>query len=139
MDEDITIINQKTKEQKIKDFFLQYKKIIYILLSLFIILLFSIFFYKDYKVKKNKELASKYLFVQANYSKDKNEFFSKELINIINKKNKTYSILSLLFIVDNEVLNNKNDVNFYFDYVIKKINLDADTKKLLILKKAIFK
>ncbi len=138
MEEDIAIIDQKTKEQKIKDFFLKYKKIIYILLLLFIISLFSIFFYKDYKVEKNKELASKYLFIQANYSKDKNDFFSKELISIINKKNKTYSILALLFLVDNEVLDNKSDVNFYFEYAIKNIDLDKDSKNLLIFKKAIF-
>ena len=54
MEEDIAIIDQKTKEQKIKDFFLKYKKIIYILLLLFIISLFSIFFIKIIKLKKIK-------------------------------------------------------------------------------------
>ena len=49
MDEDFLIINENTRKEKIKIFFIKNKKKIYLLTFLICFSLFSIFFYRDYK------------------------------------------------------------------------------------------
>ena len=49
MDEEISIINSKTKEEKIKNFFVNNKKKIILIILILVLLLFSFFFYKEYK------------------------------------------------------------------------------------------
>ncbi len=138
MDEDIAIINKSTREEKIKDFYFRYKGIIFTIVIVIITFLFSIFFYNDYKDKQNKKLANKYLSIQINYSEDKKEYYSNELINIVNENNKTYSILALSFLIDNNILQSNKVINNLFDQLINEANSDKDTKNLLIYKKAIF-
>ena len=138
MDEDIVIINKSTREEKIKSFFFKNKIIIYSLIITIITCLFGIFFYKDYKEKENQKLANKYLFVQTNYSEDKKEFYANELISIVSEYNKTYSILALSFLIDNNILQSNKTTNDLFDQLINKIKADKDIKNLLIYKKAIF-
>jgi len=138
MDEDIAIINKSSREEKIKDFYFRYKGIIFIIVIVIITFLFSIFFYNDYKDKQNKKLANKYLSIQINYSEDKKEYYSNELINIVNENNKTYSILALSFLIDNNILQSNKVINNLFDQLINEAKPDKDTKNLLIYKKAIF-
>ena len=52
MDEDITIINSNTKNQKIKDFFIKFKKQIVSVFVFLILLVFSYFIYGDFQKKK---------------------------------------------------------------------------------------
>lgn len=138
MDEDIAIVNQATKEEKIKKFFINNKKNIYYILAGMIILLFSYFFYSDYKNKKNIEIAKNYLFIQTNFSEDKKNFYTEELIKIINQNDKTYSLLALSFLVDSDLIKSQKKINELFDQLINNINHDKDIKNLLIFKKAIF-
>ena len=138
MDEDIAVINELTKEEKIKNFFSKNKKNIFYILATIIIILFSYFFYNDYKNKKNSEIANKYLLIQTNFTENKKIFYAEELINIIYQNNKTYSLLALSFIIDNDLIQSNKKVNELFDQLINNTNLDKDIKNLLIFKKAIF-
>ena len=55
--------------------------------------------------------------------------------DIINSKDPTYSPLALYFLIDNELLINKNELNEYFDILINNVDLDDEIKKLIIYKK----
>ena len=58
--------------------------------------------------------------------------------NIINIKDPTYSPLALYFLLDNNLLNNKNEINKYFDILINETNLNEEIKNLIIYKKGLY-
>ena len=60
------------------------------------------------------------------------------MINLVNEKNSTYSPLSLYFIIDNELINDKNTINELFDIIINETPLDKEIKNLNIYKKALY-
>ena len=137
MDEDITIIDSNTRKEKIKNFLINNKKAIsYILFS--IIFLFIIFFgYQSYKDSQFTKISDEYNSAVIGYSKE-NEIKTRDiLIDIINKKNSTYSPLALYFIIDNKLIENKKEINNLFDILIKKTSVDDEVKYLIILKKAL--
>ena len=138
MDEDITIIDSNTRKEKIKNFLINNKKAIsYILFS--IIFLFIIFFgYQSYKDTQFIKISDEYNSAVIGYSKA-NEIKTRDLlVDIINKKNPTYSPLALYFIIDKKLISNKDEMNDLFDILIKKISLDKEIKYLIIYKKALY-
>ena len=56
---------------------------------------------------------------------------------IINKKDPTYSPLSLYFIIDNNLISDQKKINDLFDILIKQTSLDEEIKNLVIYKKAL--
>ena len=137
MDEDITIIDSNTRKEKIKNFLINNKKTISLILFS-IIFLFIIFFgYQSYKDSQFTKISDEYNSAVIGYSKE-NEIKTRDiLIDIINKKNSTYSPLALYFIIDNKLIDNKVEINNLFDILIKKTSVDDEVKYLIILKKAL--
>ena len=95
MDEEITIINTNTRNEKIKNFFINNKKKLIIFLSTIIILIFGFFIYQDYKSKNKIKLADKYNLVSMNFASNNNINVKDQLIEIVKAKDKTYSPLAL--------------------------------------------
>ena len=60
------------------------------------------------------------------------------MITIINKRDSTYSPLSLYFIIDNNIKTTNEEINEYFDILINDLRLDKEIKNLIIYKKALF-
>ena len=138
MDEDISIINANTKKEKIKNFFINNKKLLIIFFSLIILLVFSYFTYDEIKNRNNKKLAEKYNNIVINYD-TKNELkIKKDLIELINKKNSTYSVLALYFIIDKGIQSSNDEINEYFDILINEVKLEKEIKNLIIYKKGLF-
>ena len=138
MDEDITIINKNTRNEKIKNFFLNNTKKIIISISAIVLLFFGYFIYEDLKKKNKVKLANKYNLVINKYdSEDKNKI-KNELIDIVNKKDRTYSPLALYFLIDNNIINENKKINELFDIVINETSLEKEIKNLVIYKKALF-
>ena len=138
MDEDISIINTNTRNEKIKNFFIQNKKKIISGLIFIIILLISYFAFGEYQDRKKVKISDTFNSITINYSKNNKEKTAKDLIKLVNEKNSTYSLLSLYFIIDNELINEKNTVNELFDVIINEISLDEEVKNLNIYKKALY-
>ena len=137
MSEDIEIINQNTRIEKIKNFFSNnYKKLIggFILILLF---LFSYFGYLEYKKRQKAEIAEIYNQITLNELTIKNVGDIKRLIEIIEKKDPVYSALSLYFIVENKLVNDKKEINNFFDLVIES-QVENELKNLIIYKKALY-
>ena len=138
MEEDLAIINSNTRNEKIKNFFLNNKKKFVIILSIFILLLISYFGYNELRKKKKINLSNLYNATIIDYSEKNKDSTSKKLIDIINKKDPTYSPLSLYFIIDNELILDKEKINELFDILIEKVSLEKEIRNLIIYKKGLF-
>ena len=138
MDEDISIINTNTRNEKIKNFFIQNKKKIIAGLVVITILLISYFAFGEYQDSKKIKISNSFNSITLNYSESNKEKTAKDLIQIINEKNSTYSPLSLYFIIDNKLINEKNIINELFDVIINETSLDNEIKNLNIYKKALY-
>ena len=138
MDEDISIINSNTRNEKIKNFVLQNKKKIIFFIIFFILVLLSYFGYNEFKNQKKVQISNLYNSVIINYSKQNQNETKIKLIEIINKKDTTYSPLSLYFIIDNGLILERDKINELFDVLIEKTSLEYEIKNLIIYKKALY-
>jgi len=137
MDEDIEIINSNTKIENIKNFILKNKRKIIYFFSILLFFTMAFFVYLEYEKRKIIKIADKYLFITINYNEENKEYFIKELKDIIKSNNKTYTPLSLFFLIDNRLIQSNDEINLLMDEVIKNSNLDKEIKNLLIFKKAL--
>ena len=138
MEEDIAIIDKNTRNEKIKNFFINNKKKIIIFISLIIIIIFGYFAYGDFEDKKRIKIAEKYNSATINYISGNKANVKNELIEIINEKDTAYSPLALYFIIDNNIEANNEEINKYFDILINEVKLDKEIKNLIIFKKGLF-
>ena len=138
MDEDISIINSNTRNEKIKKFFINNKKFLILILSLIILILISYFGYSEIKEKNNKNLALKYNNTIIKFDPLNKTNVKDELVEIIYKKNSTYSPLALYFIIDNEIQASNEEINNYFNVIINETTVDQEIKYLNIYKKGLF-
>ena len=51
------------------------------------------------------------------------------LKEVVNSRDSTYSPLALYFIIDNNLVDNRDEVNKLFDVIIDKISLELEIKK----------
>ena len=138
MDEEITIIDTNTRNEKIRNFFINNKnKLIIILLTITILIVGFLTFVEIKKINKIK-LADHFNSVTLNFQIDKKENTTKDLINLVKEEDTTYSPLALYFLIDNKLIKNENDINDLFDVLINKTDLEKEIKNLIIYKKAIY-
>ena len=138
MDEDISIINTNTRNEKIRNFFIQNKKKLVLGITVILLVLISYFSLGEYKKKQKIEISDTYNSIIIDYSKNNKEKTAKNLIELINKKDPTYSPLSLYFIIDNKLINEKDKINDLFNFIIEEISLDKEIRNLNIYKKALY-
>ena len=137
MDEDISIINQNTRNEYIKNFFKKnFKKLLFII-SIFLLILLSFFIYESLKKNKRHILAKKYNDIIINNKNYTSPYIIENLKFIIDKKDKVYSPLALYYLLDNNYINSQNDINLLFDKIIS-IKQSNEKKHLIIFKKALF-
>ena len=110
-----------------------------IAISLVLLLLIGYFGYKEIKSKNKIKLANQYNATLIQFTSGEKLSVAKELENIVNKKDKTYSPLALYFLIDNELVKDQIKINNLFDVLIKDTNLDFEIKNLIIYKKALYK
>ena len=138
MDEDIAIINKETRNEKIKNFFIKNKKKIIILISVIILAIFGYFIYEDFNKKSKIKLANRYNIAKVDFISGNKAMVANELVSIVHVKDRTYSPLALYFLIDNNIIDDRNKINELFDIVINETILEKEIKNLLIYKKALF-
>ena len=138
MDEDLSIINTNTRNEKIKNFFVNNKNIIISGIIILIIIIVGVFSYDKYLINKKKDISDSYNSIIIDYSEKTKEKTASSLIEIINKKDPTYSPLSLYFIIDNNLVSDQFRINSLFDILINDTSLDSEINNLIIYKKALF-
>ena len=138
MDQEVEIINNNTRIEKMKNFYVNYKKQLIILVVVIVLSLFGFFLYEEYKFGNKEKLANKYNNIITKFEINQKENISSELKEMINVKDKTYSPLAFYFLLDNEMINSNEEINTYFDILINDLDLDDEIKNLTIFKKGLF-
>ena len=138
MDEDFSIINTNTRNEKIKNFFVNNKSKFISGIIILIIIIIGVFSYDKYLTNQKKEISDKFNSITIDYSDKTKDKTSNSLIEIINKKDPTYSPLSLYFIIDNNLVTDQSQINSLFDLLINDTSLDSEIKNLIIYKKALY-
>ena len=138
MDEEITIINEKTRNEKIKNFFIEKKKSLISLVIILIITILGFYSYQIYKEDHLRKVSDKFNSAVIDYKngdKNKTTLLMKE---VVTDKNSTYSPLALYFLIDNNLIKDFKEINSLFDVLIKETSLDIEIKNLIIYKKALY-
>jgi len=138
MDEEVTIINEKTRNEKIKNFLIDNKKKIIFVVSCIVIIILGIYSFQIYKESDRENLSEKYNNIILDHNNlEKNKTFQL-LKEIIKDKDSTYSPLALYFLIDNNLIESQKEANELFDILINKTSLEEEIKNLVIYKKALY-
>ena len=114
MSEDIEIINQNTRIEKIKKFFFNnYKKLTGSLVSI-LLLLFSFFGYQEYEKREKLGIAETYNQITLKEITTKNINEIEQLVKIIKEKDPIYSALTLYFIIENDLVSDQKKNKQFF-------------------------
>ena len=138
MDEEITIIDSNTRNEKIRDFFINNKKSLIASVTIVIVLLAVYFSFNAIKEKNKIKLANKFNLAIIEFESVEKTETIKKLINIIEEKDTTYSPLALYYLLDNNLIENIAEINNLFDVLINETNLENEIKNLIIYKKALY-
>jgi len=136
--EDLSTINTVSKQEKIKSFFVNNKNKIISIVIILILILIGAYSYDKYLSNKKKEISYNFNSITIDFKEENKVSTANKLIEIIKKKDPTYSPLSLYFIIDNKLLTDKIEINSLFDILIENTSLDEEIKNLVIYKKALF-
>lgn len=137
MSENLKIIEQSSKIEKIRKFFLNNLKKIMVLLVLILLFLFSYFGYQEYKKRIKLGIAETYNQITLKEITAANTNDIQKLIKIIKERDPIYSVLSLNFIIENDLVSNQVEINNFFDLVIRSQE-EKEIKNLIIYKKAMY-
>ena len=138
MDEDLAIINKNTRNEKIKNFFINNKKLLLSISTVLILILLSFYSYQIYKAGHRELLSTKYNSAIIEHKNGNNSKIVSEMKEVVEDKDSTYSPLALYYLVDNNLIGNKNEINSLFDILINKTSLETEIKNLIIYKKALY-
>ena len=137
MDEEIDIINRNTRIEKLKNFLISNRKQIVSFLIFIVFILISFFGYQEFNKRNKEKLANKFNMLVTNFDNGQKNI-NNELVEIINEKDKTYSPLAFFFLLDNDLISSKEEINSYFDLLINDVSLEKEIRNLTIYKKGLF-
>jgi len=138
MDEEITIIDSNTRNEKIKNFFVSNMKNLLIGFSIILVVIIGYLSMKEIKERNRIKLANQFTITTINFKKEDKQKTIDQLTDLINENDATYSPLALYFLIDNNLIDNKNEINSLYDKLINETNLDEEIKNLIIYKKGLF-
>ncbi len=138
MDEEISIIDNKTRNEKIKDFFIEHKKKLISAIIILILVILSFYSFQIYKDNHKQLISEKFNGAVIEFKNgDKTETVSL-LSEVIENKDSTYSPLALYFLIDNDLIENQKKVNELFNILIDETSLEKEVRHLIIYKKALY-
>ena len=138
MDQEVEIISAETRKERIKNLIINNRKSIISTFIFLILLLFGFFIYQEYKKGNREQLANKYNASIIEYENGNKSNILNSMKEIIEDKDKTYSPLAFYYLLDNDIITSKDEINKYFDILINEIGLDKENKNLKIFKKGLF-
>ena len=138
MDEEVSIINTKTRNEKIKNFFVENKKILLAIIVFIILFFITLFSYQIYKDNRLKSISEKYHSAVIEYTNGDKTNVVSSMKHIVEDQDSTYSPLALYFLIDNNLLEKKEEANLLFDILIQKTKLEKEINHLIIYKKALY-
>lgn len=130
-------LNNQDLTNKTLNFFKEKKKIIFIILTIFIFFCLIFVYYNSYKKDKNIEISEKYIKAGLLFKNQKKEESLNLYKEIIRSKNKFYGLLSLSNIIENNIEKDNEEILKLFT-VLENINYEKNQIDLVRLKKALF-
>ena len=124
-------------KDKLNNFYTFHKVKIFILISIFIVVLISIIFIQQKNEKNNYLISEKYVQAGLNISLDKREKAIKLYEEIILSQNEFYSILALNTVIEKNLITDNNKIIQYLE-LMENTAKTKDQKDLIILKKSLF-
>ncbi len=138
MDEELSIIDTKARNEKIKNFLVENKKLIILSITVVILIILSFYSYQIYQDKHKEKISEKFNSAVIEYEKGNTSKSTQTLIEVIEDRNSTYSPLALYFVIDNNLIQSQSEVNGLFNILIDKTSLENEIKYLIIYKKALY-
>ena len=138
MDEEITIIDSNTRNEKILKFFINNKNKLIIGFSIILIAIIGYLSMNEMKERNRIKVANQFNITTINFDTKNKKTTVEQLIKLINENDATYSPLALYFLIDNNLIENKNEINGFFDKLINETNIDKEIKNLIMYKKGLF-
>jgi len=138
MDEKITIINSNTRNERIRNFFINNKKKLIITVSIILVIIIGYLSFEKSKERTKIKLANQYNLALIDLNPDNKQKTINEMVNVVKSNDATYSPLALYHLLDNNLLENNEEINILFNELIEKTNLENEIKNLIIYKKALF-
>ncbi|MDB9773222.1 hypothetical protein OAB53_02285 [Candidatus Pelagibacter sp.] len=138
MDEEITIIDSNTRNERIRNFFINNKKKLIITVSIILVIIIGYLSFEKSKERTKIKLANQYNLALIDLNPDNKQKTINEMVNVVKSNDATYSPLALYHLLDNNLLENNEDINILFNELIEKTNLENEIKNLIIYKKALF-
>ena len=138
MDEEFNLIDTQTRAEKVKTFLLDNKKALLSISLGLILIVLSFYYYQTYKTKQTELASNKYNTAVINFKNGDKTKIVLSLKEVIKNKNSTYSPLALYFLIDNNLIDNRQEINDLFDIIINEISLEEEIKNLIIYKKALY-
>ena len=138
MDEEVTIIDSNTRNEKIKNFFINNTRNLITATSVIFILLMGYFFLSEIKERNRTKLADRFNLALISFEEGQKQKIVNELIYIVKENEATYSPLALYFLLDKNLIQSNDEINNLFDTLINETNLEKEIKNLIIYKKGLF-
>ena len=138
MDEEITIIDSNTRNERIRNFFINNKKKLIITFSIILVIIIGYLSFEKFKERTKIKLANQYNLALIDLNPENKQKTIDEMVNVVKSNDATYSPLALYHLLDNNLLENNDEINILFNELIEKTNLDNEIKNLIIYKKALF-
>tara|TARA_B100000579_G_C22784202_1_gene830969 strand:- start:310 stop:813 length:504 start_codon:yes stop_codon:yes gene_type:complete len=123
--------------QKTENFVKENKNILLTVLTLIIFVLIGVSYLNYYQKSKNEKTSEKFVQAGIYLSLDKQAESKKMYEEIINSKNKFYSLLALNTIIDNNLEKNHEKILELFN-VVESTKVEKEQKNLVKLKKALY-
>ena len=138
MDEEVTLIDTRTRNEKIKNFIIKNKKKLISIILIIIIFILGFYSYQIFRDNNKQKLSEKYNSAVIEYGKGNKSEIPIIMKDIIAEKDSSYSPLALYFIIDNKLIDNREEINNLFEILIQKTSLESEIKNLIIYKKALY-
>ena len=138
MDEEITIIDTNARNERIKNFFIDNKKKLIIIISIILVIIIGYLSFENSKEKNRIKLANQYNLALIDLNPENKQKIIDEMVNVVKSNDATYSPLALYHLLDNNLIENKDEINILFNELIENTKLDNEIKNLIIYKKALF-
>ncbi len=138
MDEEVTLIDTRTRNEKIKNFIIKNKKKLISIILIIIIFILGFYSYQIFRDNNKQKLSEKYNSAVIEYGKGNKSEIPIIMKDIIAEKDSSYSPLALYFIIDNKLIDNREEINNLFKILIQKTSLESEIKNLIIYKKALY-
>ena len=128
-----------TKKSKLREFYDSYKIWIYSIILAIIIIIGSYSYYNYSKVEKKILLSENYIKAKVNLENGNKDAAIKILKKIIFSNDPSYSTLSFFMILNENLINDRNEISKLFDHLLENNKFDKEIENLLRYKKALFK